>query len=126
MLRIGSVFFESDNNDTFSLAPVVVHVTQIIGNEHLDVLLALEGTRHVAPHFQQLLSDISKCQLAGGINVTLSAGDVSDCLAFGDDGTDTIERVLNIRLFFIRTVFCRENGKQQVIGRQFVSVVNQP
>lgn len=105
MLRIRSVFLESDNDGTLIFAPVIVHVTQIIGNEHLNVLLALEGTRHVTPHFQQFLSDIGTCQLAGGINVTLSAGDVSDCLAFGDDGTDTVERVLNIRLFFIRTVF---------------------
>ena len=36
----------------------VLHVTNIIADEHLDVLFAFEGTRHVAPHLQQLLSDI--------------------------------------------------------------------
>ena len=126
MLRVGSVLLESDDNGAFVLAPVIVHVSQIVGNEHLDVLLALEGTRHVAPHFQQLLPDIGAGQFTGRINVSLGTGDVPDSLAFSNDGTDTVERVLNVRLFFIRTVFCRENGKQQVIGCQFVPVVDQP
>ena len=80
----------------------------------------------MAPHIQQFLADIGKCQLTGSIHITFGTGDVPDSFAFSDNGTDTVERVLNVRLFFIRTVFCRENGKQQVIGCQFVPVVDQP
>ena len=126
VLRVGSVLLESDDNHAFTFAPVIIHVTDVIADEHLDVLLALEGTRHVAPHIQQFLADIGKCQLTGSIHITFGTGDVPDSFAFSDNGTDTVERVLNVRLFFIRTVFCRENGKQQVIGCQFMSVVDQP
>ena len=91
VLRIGSVLLESDDNGTFVLAPVIVHVTQIVGNEHLDVLLALESTRHVTPHLQQLLPDVGAGQLTGGINIAFGTGYVSDSLAFGDDGTDAVE-----------------------------------